>query len=196
MAELRHTPAASCESQDKINFFGLELTGHLLITLLVSGSLAMVGFDLFGQSLSPMAKDLGAGFIGAKLAPVGLATQTVSKIFGVSGKAVSGYGIGHAVHVLTGLLIYPLGFVIFCKLIVNAGIKVHWTVGGAIYGIILFVFALYFVAHIIAGNKPFLGWVGITWAALWGHIIYGLILAAVVHYRDDRHRPARTSIDT
>jgi hypothetical protein len=39
------------------------------------------------------------------------------------------------------------------------------------------------MAHLVAGNKPFLGWGGITWVALWGHIIYALVAGWVVESR-------------
>ena len=46
-----------------------------------------------------------------------------------------------------------------------------------VYGIALWVFALYIMASLIAGNKPFLGFSGITWVALWGHIVYAVVMA-------------------
>ena len=52
-----------------------------------------------------------------------------------------------------------------------------------IYGVVLWVFALYVMAHLVAGNSAFLGWGGITWVALWGHIIYGLVVAWVAESR-------------
>ena len=41
-----------------------------------------------------------------------------------------------------------------------------WFVTAIAYGVVLWVFALYVMAHLVAGDKPFLGWGGITWVAL------------------------------
>ena len=162
---------------------GVVLNQHFLVTMLVSGALAMIGFDLFGQTISPLLKDLASPFLGAKLAPVALATQTLSEILGVPAKTIRSLGLGHGVHVITGLVLYPLGYLSIAKPLADAIIAPPWWVTGTAYGIALFVFALYFVAHLIAGNPPFLGWGGITWVALWGHVVFGRVLAAVVRYR-------------
>ena len=45
------------------------------------------------------------------------------------------------------------------------------------------VFARYGIAHLVAGMKPFLGFTGITWVALWGHVVYALVAAAVLETR-------------
>ena len=45
------------------------------------------------------------------------------------------------------------------------------------------MFALYVMAHLVTGNKPFLGWTGITWVALWGHIIYALVAATIMEVK-------------
>jgi hypothetical protein len=138
-------------------------------TLITAGALATLAFDLFGQGLSPLA-----GF--AKLAPVGLAQGTIKSVFGAAPK-----GIGDVVHILTGLMIYSLGYVMVARPIQQkVWPALHWSATAVAYGIGLWVFALYFVAHLIAGNAPFLGWSGITWVALWGHIVYALVLVTVI----------------
>ena len=47
-------------------------------------------------------------------------------------------------------------------------------------GVALWVFALYVMAHLVTGNKPFLGFTGSTWVALWGHIVYALVAAGIM----------------
>lgn len=134
-------------------------------TILIAGALATLAFDFFGQALSPLL-----GF--SKLAPVGLAQATIKTVFGAAPK-----GIGDAVHILTGLLVYSLGYVLVARPIQSrVWPSLHWSVTAVVYGIGLWIFALYGVAHLIAGNKPFLGWTGITWVALWGHILYAFVL--------------------
>lgn len=162
---------------------GSVATQHFLVTMLVSGALAMVGFDLLGQTISPLLKGIASPFLGAKLAPVALATQTLSEILGLPAKTIRSLGLGHGMHAITGLVIYPLGYMLIAKPIADATLAPPWWVTGTAYGIVLFVFALYVAAHLIAGNPPFLGWSGTTWAALWGHIVFGLIVAGVARHR-------------
>ncbi len=137
--------------------------------ILAAGAIATVAFDLFGQALAPLF-----GF--AKLAPVGLAQGTVKAVFGAAPK-----GIGDLVHILTGMFVYSLGWVLVARPVQKAIVPaLPWLVTAVVYGIVLWVFALYFVAHLIAGNAPFLGFTGITWVALWGHIIYAVVVGFVI----------------
>ncbi|MEM7472809.1 MAG: hypothetical protein AAF340_15775 [Pseudomonadota bacterium] len=145
------------------------MTRTSIWTILAGGALATIAFDLFGQGLAPLF-----GF--AKLAPVGLASGTLKTVFGAAPK-----GAADAMHILTGMLIYSLGWVLVAsplqKLIMP---KLHWLITAVVYGVGLWVFALYGVAHLVVGMKPFLGFTGITWVALWGHIIYALVAAYVI----------------
>ncbi len=144
-------------------------TRNNIWTLLTAGALATLAFDLFGQGLSPLL-----GY--AKLAPVGLAQGTIKAVFGAAPK-----GIGDIVHIMTGLMVYSLGYVLVARPIQQKLMpNLHWSLTSIAYGVGLFIFALYFVAHLIAGNKPFLGWTGITYVALWGHILYAMVLVAVL----------------
>jgi len=158
-----------------------RMNGTFFATALVAGAFATIGFDLFGQFISPLLKSIASPYLGAKLAPVGLANQSLGVIFGVKAGAISALGLGHGIHVLTGLLLYPLGYMMLARPISNAVAPLPWWVTGTAYGVVLFVFALYVMAHLVAGNPPFLGWGGITWVALWGHIVFGLIVAWVSH---------------
>ena len=137
--------------------------------ILTAGALATIAFDLFGQGLSPLF-----GF--AKLAPVGLANGTLNAVFGSSPK-----GAADALHIMTGLLAYPLGYLLIARPIAGKILpNLHWSGIASGYGIGLWVFALYGMAHLVAGLKPFLGFTGITWVALWGHILFALVAAWVL----------------
>lgn len=163
-----------------------QINRYTLNTLLISGAFAILAFDLFGQTISPMLKGIFSPYLGAKLAPVALANQSLGVLTGLGGKFISANGIGHAMHLLTGLLIYPIGYMFIARPISRAVPFVPWWVVGIAYGVVLWVFALYGMAHLVAGNPPFLGFGGITWVALWGHIVFGLVIAAFVHYRHER----------
>ncbi|MEM9796004.1 MAG: hypothetical protein AAF919_05925 [Pseudomonadota bacterium] len=141
-------------------------------TILIAGALATIAFDLFGQGLSPLA-----GF--AKLAPVGLAQATLSKVFGAAPS-----GAAYTLHMLTGLIAYPLGYLLVARPIAAKVTPwLHWSLVSVAYGVGLWIFALYVMAHLVAGNAPFLGFTGITWVALWGHILFAAVAAVVIETR-------------
>lgn len=148
-----------------------SLSTNTLITILVSGAVSTVFFDLFGQAISPML-----GF--ANLAPVPLATQAWAIIFGQS--YVPG---GHLLHYVAGLFAYPFGWMFIWRPIVQRIVPLPWLLSSILYGVGLWVFALYIMAHLIAGNPAFLGFTGITWVALAGHILFAVVTAIVVRAR-------------
>ena len=43
---------------------------------------------------------------------------------------------------------------------------------------------MFIMAHLIAGLPAFLGFTGITWVALVGHVLFALVAAAVYRWRD------------
>lgn len=145
-----------------------------LFTVLTAGAFATIAFDAFGQALSPL-------FGYAKLAPVGLAGATLKSVFGAAPS-----GAAHLLHTLTGLLFYVIGYYAIARPVQRAVLpQLHWSLTATVYGIALWVFALYGMAHLVAGMKPFLGFTGITWVALWGHIVYALVAAAVLELRGE-----------
>ncbi|MEM8789535.1 MAG: hypothetical protein AAGE76_14840 [Pseudomonadota bacterium] len=165
---------------------------NTLWTLLIAGALATVAFDLFGQTISPLLKSIASPWLGAKLAPVPLATGALAKLTGVPGKELSALGLPYGLHTLTGLLLYPAGWLLAVRPIWRATLpSVPWIVPAVAYGVALWVFALYVMAHLVVGNPPFLGWGSITWVALWGHILFAVVAAGVIQMRMPVDRPAR-----
>lgn len=146
---------------------------HTLVTMLVAGALATVAFDFYGQSLSPML-----GF--ASLAPVPLAKSTLQALFGVDSTPGA-----HFLHYLAGLVAYPLGWMLIARpLAARVAPQLPWWVAATAYGVALWVFALYVMASLVAGLPAFLGFTGITWVALVGHVLFALVAAFVVARRD------------
>jgi len=142
------------------------------ITILTAGAFATIAFDAFGQALSPLL-----GY--AKLAPVPLAGASIKTIFGANPS-----GAAHLLHALTGLVFYAVGWALVARPLQQAIMpKMPWVVTAVIYGIVLWVFALYVMAHLVVGNKPFLGWGQITYVALWGHIVYALVAGWIMEAR-------------
>ncbi|MEM8959788.1 MAG: hypothetical protein AAGC86_18485 [Pseudomonadota bacterium] len=165
-------------------------TPGLITTILFAGAAATVAFDLFGQFISPLLKSVASPYLGAKLAPVPLAQTVLAKFTGIPGKELRALGIPYGMHILTGLIAYPLGWLLVVRPIWQRVMpNMHWSLAAIAYGIGLWIFALYFMAHLVAGNPPFLGWGSITWVALWGHIVFALVAAGVIEAR----RPAGLS---
>lgn len=138
-------------------------------TVLVSGGLATLAFDIYGQAISPM---LG----GARLAPVPLANSVIQTVTG------NGYMPGaHLLHYIAGLVAYPLGWLLLARPAWRRlAPALPWAVPAAAYGVGLWVFALFIMAHLVAGLPAFLGFSGITWVALAGHVLFALVAAGVM----------------
>ena len=135
---------------------------------LLAGAAATVAFDFFGQSLSPM---LGL----PQLSPVPLANGVIQALTG------SGWGPGaQLLHYLAGVIAYPLGWLLLAEsLSRRVAPDLPWSVAAAAYGIVLWAFALYGMAHLIAGMPAFLGFGTMTWVALVGHVLFALVAAGV-----------------
>lgn len=140
-----------------------------IFTLLSAGAIATVAFDAYGQGISPL--------IGmAKLAPVGLAKSTLNSVFGSSPA-----GLAHLLHTLTGLVFYVLGYFLVARPMQRAILpQLPWLATAVLYGIVLWIFALYIMAHLVAGMPAFLGFTGITYVALYGHILYAVVAAWII----------------
>lgn len=151
---------------------GGSFIGTILL-MLIGGAIALAAFDAFGQLYSPEA-----GY--PALQPVGLAKQSLQKLLPDFAQ------YAEYAHWAMGIIGYPLGYVLLARPISRMiWPSVHWWVTGIVFGVVLWAFALFVMAHLVAGNPPFLGWVKLTWVALVGHIIYGVVLAAVM--RDGRY---------
>jgi len=148
---------------------------HLAASTLFSGAVALAAFDIFGQAVSP-----ALGF--ASLAPVGLANGVIASLFG------SGWTPGaHGLHYAAGLIAYPLGWLLVADPIARrVAPGLPWIASAVAYGVVLWVFALYVMAHLIAGMPAFLGFGGITWVALVGHVVFAVAAAAVYRARGAR----------
>lgn len=149
-----------------------SISVQTLGAMFIAGFLATNAFDIWGQLISP-----GMGF--ANLSPHGLAKSLLAKL-----GLPSGDFAGYYVHFyLVGLIGYPIGWLfIFRPLwtrIVGAG--AGWLLPSAIYGFGLWVFAIGGITW-IAGLPFFLNFSGITWVALVGHVVYGIVLVAALQF--------------
>ncbi|WP_281931240.1 hypothetical protein [Roseibium album] len=137
--------------------------------MFVSGFFATIAFDLWGQVISP-----ALGF--ATLSPHGLARS----LLGALGLPNSNFA-GYFVHFyVVGLIGYPIGWMfIFAPLWQRVVGNTHWFVPSAIYGFGLWIFAIGGITS-LAGLPFFLNFTGIVWVALVGHVLYGVVMVAML----------------
>lgn len=146
-----------------------------IVTMLLAGSCATVAFDFFGQSVSPML-----GF--ANLAPVPLANNVIQVLFGQTYRPGAEF-----LHYFAGLVAYPAGWMLIGRpLAARFSVPGRWLFPAIAYGVVLWIFALYVMAHLVAGNPAFLAFSGITWVALAGHVIFAVVVALIDDLRMDR----------
>ncbi len=152
-----------------------RITLDTLVIIALAGAAGTMAFDLWGKTIAPL---LGLG----GLAPVGLARGFLGAL-----GLPNGAPYGNLMHLfLVGVIAYPVGWMfiarpIFAKVVPG----LHWTIASALYGAALWVFAIGFIAW-VAGNPAFLGFARITWVALAGHVLYGVVAAATVVYMEKR----------
>jgi hypothetical protein len=138
--------------------------------MFTAGALATVAFDFWGQIVSP-----GIGW--ASLSPHGLAKSLLGT-FGLPNGDFAGYFVH---FYLVGLIGYPVGWLYVFKPAwtrVTGGLG-GWLLASAVYGFGLWIFAIGGITA-IAGLPFFLDFSGITWVALIGHVLYGVVLVAVM----------------
>ncbi|MEM7642680.1 MAG: hypothetical protein AAF366_09140 [Pseudomonadota bacterium] len=142
--------------------------------MFIAGFFATMAFDLWGQVISP-----ALGF--ATLSPHGLAKSLLGTV-----GLPNGDFAGYFVHFyLVGLIGYPVGWLfvfrpLWARVLGDAG---GWFVQSAVYGYGLWVFAIGGIT-MIAGLPFFLNFTGITWVALVGHVLYGIVMVAAMRAID------------
>jgi hypothetical protein len=128
--------------------------------LLIAAVSALIAWEIFARLVAP-------AWIGGPLQPTGLVKSLFANVLGLP----IGPTAAQAMHVATGLLAYPAAFFLATRIK-----SLGWIADGAILGVATWFFAIGIVAPI--SGLPFLLGVGaITWAALVGHLVYGLAVA-------------------
>lgn len=135
-----------------------------LVTLLVAGVAATLAWEAFARLVAPL-------WIGGPLEPAGL----VQAAFGIESRAIA-----DAIHFGTGVVVYPLAYALIVRPLARALLPfLPWWIVGIGFGIGLWIFGLYVMAHLVAGFPAFLGFASIAWASLAGHVLYGMVVAGV-----------------
>ncbi len=142
--------------------------GSMLVTLLIVGIASVVIWEIWARLITPL-------IIGGPLEPAGL----VQAVFGLSDRTMA-----EAIHFATGLIAYPFGYIFIARPVAKAVLPgLPWWITALVYGAALWVFALYFMAHLAAGFPAFLGFQPIAWASLVGHLLFALAGGAIVNAR-------------
>ncbi|MGF1622625.1 MAG: hypothetical protein ACFCUR_18680 [Rhodomicrobiaceae bacterium] len=147
---------------------GESSAGSMILTILLTGVASVIVWELWARAITPQ-------LIGGPLEPAGL----VQAVFGLGDRALA-----EAIHFVTGLIAYPLGYIFIARPVAKTIFPfLPWWMVALGYGAALWVFALYIMAHLIAGFPPFLGFTALAWASLAGHLLFALAGGAVVKAR-------------
>lgn len=138
-----------------------------LADALIAGLVALVVWEAFARGVVPL-------WLGHALEPTGL----IEMALGVGGAGAQ------AIHLATGLLAFPLGYLFVVRPAAAAMLPrlPAWALGLG-YGVALWVFAMVVVASLLGGMPPFLGFGAVAWWSLAGHLLLGLAIAGTVRLR-------------
>jgi len=140
-----------------------------LLTALLAGAAADITWEVWARYITPI-------FVGGPLQPAAL----VQSVFGFQN-----WFWAELIHGVVGVVFYPLGYLFVARPIARVVTPfLPWWVVGIGFGLGLWVFALYVMAHLIAGLPAFLGFIPLAWASCAGHALFGIVTAAVVRWRE------------
>jgi hypothetical protein len=146
-----------------------RLSTKLLLTILIAGLAADIAWEIWARGITPL-------LVGGPLEPAAL----VQSVFGFQNRFAA-----EIIHAVVGIVFYPIGYLFIARplqRIIVPNLSLFLT--GLGFGTGLWIFALYVMAHLIAGLPAFLGFIPLTWASLVGHWLFGLVVAYVVWYRE------------
>ena len=147
---------------------GESSAGAIITTILLAGLASEIAWEIWARAITPL-------WVGGPLEPAAL----VQSVFGFSSRLA-----GEIIHFLVGLIAYPFGYIFIALPIARAIAPfLPWWMVALGYGVGLWTFALYIMAHLFAGLPPFLGFIPLTWASLVGHLLFSLACGAVVKAR-------------
>ena len=143
------------------------------VTTLATAVMAGAAADLVWEGWARLVTPL---LVGGPLQPAAL----VQSVLGFQN-----WPLAEAIHLVVGVVFYPLGYLFVARPLARAIVPVlPWWLVGIGFGLGLWVFALYVMAHLFAGLPPFLGFIPLAWASCAGHAIFGLVTAIVVRWRE------------
>ena len=147
------------------------LTAATLTAAVLAGGAADLVWEGWARFVTPL-------LVGGPLQPAAL----VQSVFGFQS-----WALAEVIHAIVGVVFYPLGFLYIARPAARIITPfLPWWAVGLGFGVGLWVFALWFMAHVIAGLPAFLDFIPLAWASLAGHMIFGLVTAAVIRWREAR----------
>ncbi len=145
------------------------IDGRLVVTILLAGLAADILWEVWARAITPL-------LVGGPLEPAAL----VQSVFGWQSRLAA-----EIVHALVGVVAYPIGYLFIARPLQRMLLpRLPLLLTGLGFGVGLWIFALYVMAHLIAGLPPFLGFVPLAWASLAGHLLFGVTVAFVVARRE------------
>jgi hypothetical protein len=151
------------------------LTTEVLVTAMLAGVAADLTWEVWARAITPLLPG-----VGGPLEPAAL----VQSVFHLQSRV-----LGEIIHLVVGFAFYPLGYLFIARPVARTIVPaLPWWLVAAGFGVGLWVFALYVMAHLIAGLPAFLDFIPLAWASLGGHVLFGLVVGAVVRRREARAR--------
>lgn len=145
------------------------LNGRTLTTALMAGAAADLVWEGWARLITPL-------LVGGPLQPAAL----VQSVFGFQNWAMA-----ELIHGVVGVVFYPLGYLYIARPLARVLTPfLPWWGVGIGFGLGLWVFALYVMAHLLAGLPAFLGFIPLAWASCAGHVLFGVVTAAIVRWRE------------
>ncbi|PYE87274.1 hypothetical protein [Phyllobacterium leguminum] len=142
-----------------------EIQPGLVRTIIFSGLAADITWEIWARLITPL-------LVGGALEPAAL----VQSVFGFNNRLAA-----EAIHAIVGIVFYPIGYLFIARPLQRLIFpKLPLLLTGIGFGIGLWIFALYVMAHLFGGQPPFLGFIPLTWASLFGHMLFGTVVAFVV----------------
>lgn len=146
-----------------------SLSSRLVGTILLAGLAADVSWEIWARLITPY-------IVGGPLEPAAL----IQSVFGFSNRTLA-----EIIHAVVGIVFYPIGYLFIARPLQRLLLpNLPLLLTGLGFGTGLWVFALYAMAHWFGGQPPFLGFIPLTWASLAGHLIFGVVVAYVVRWRE------------
>lgn len=141
----------------------LRVLGEALLV----GVAGLAAWEIFARVAAPL-------WLGFALDPRTL----IDAALGITGPGAI------VVHLCTGLLLFPLAFLLVARPLARllAPVLPWWGVAG-VFGLVLWVFAGYVVASLMGGMPAFFGFGAVAWTSLIGHGARALSMGAAAQMR-------------
>ncbi|MCY1666808.1 hypothetical protein [Rhizobium sp. SL86] len=142
-----------------------QIDTGLIRVIVLAGLAADITWEIWARVITPL-------WVGGPLEPAGL----IQSVFGFQNLFLA-----ELLHAIVGIVFYPIGYLFIARPLQRLILpQLPLVLTGAGFGVGLWIFALYIMAHLFAGLPPFLGFITLTWASLIGHVLFGIVVAYVV----------------